>query len=79
MKTIFIISDGTGRTAEQTLMAALAAYLGGWGLDNPSVGITGMLWVMCALTLVFGILWGLWLTFGIERNKREGKNLYGQA
>jgi len=26
MKTIFIISDGTGRTAEQTLMAALTQF-----------------------------------------------------
>jgi hypothetical protein len=47
-------------------MAALAAYLGGWGLDSPAVGITGMLWAMCALSLVFGILWALWLVFGPE-------------
>jgi MFS family permease len=50
--------------AIQTLMAALAAYLGGWGLDNPAIGITGMLWVMCAMTLLFGILWILWLVLG---------------
>jgi MFS family permease len=50
--------------AIQTLMAALTAYLGGWGLDNPAIGITGMMWVMCAFTLVFGILWVLWLLFG---------------
>ena len=53
--------------AIQTLMAALAAYFGGWGLDNPNVGITGMLWVMCALTLLFGILWVFWLVFGVGR------------
>jgi MFS family permease len=50
--------------AIQTLMAALAAYLGGWGLDNPEIGITGMLWVMCAMTLLFGILWIFWLVWG---------------
>jgi len=50
--------------AIQTLMAALAAYLGGWGLDHPAVGITGMLWVMSGVTLFFGLLWSLWLVFG---------------
>ncbi len=50
--------------AIQTLMAALAAYLGGWGLDNPAVGITGMLWVMSTSALCFGLLWVLWLVFG---------------
>jgi predicted MFS family arabinose efflux permease len=50
--------------AIQTLMAALAAYVGGWGLDNPAVGITGMLWAMSGLTLFFGLLWTLWLFFG---------------
>jgi MFS family permease len=47
--------------AIQTLMAALASYAGGWGLDHPAVGITGMLWVMSGLTLFFGLLWTLWL------------------
>jgi MFS family permease len=50
--------------AIQTLMAALAAYLGGWGLDRPALGITGMMWVMSGLTLIFGLLWTLWLVFG---------------
>ena len=50
--------------AIQTLMAALAAYLGGWGLDHPTVGITGMLWVMSATTLLCGLLWVLWLVLG---------------
>jgi hypothetical protein len=43
------------------LMAALAAYAGGWGLDHPGVGITGMLWVMSGMTLFFGLLWVLWV------------------
>lgn len=49
--------------AIQTLMAAFGAYLGGWGLDYPGIGITRMLWVMALLTLVFGISWLLWLIF----------------
>jgi MFS family permease len=47
--------------AIQTLMAALAAYVGGWGLDHPGIGISGMLWVMSGMTLFFGLLWMLWL------------------
>jgi len=47
--------------AIQTLMAALASYAGGWGLDHPGVGISGMLWVMSGMTLIFGLLWVLWL------------------
>ena len=58
--------------AIQTLMASLAAYLGGWGLDNPTVGISGMLWVMSAFTLFFGILWVLWFVFAPE-NKIEAE------
>jgi MFS family permease len=56
--------------AIQTLMAALAAYLGGWGLDNPDIGITGMLWGMSALTLIFGIMWMFWLVFGANRKAK---------
>ena len=56
--------------AIQTLMASLAAYVGGWGLDNPAVGISGMLWVMSALTLFFGIMWVLWFVFA-PKNKIE--------
>ena len=55
--------------AIQTLMAALAAYLGGWGLDNPNIGITGMLWLMCALTMLFGLGWILWLVVGPKSEK----------
>ncbi len=57
--------------AIQTLMASLAAYLGGAGLDNPSVGITGMLWVMSASALLFGVLWVLWLVFGPKNEGAE--------
>ncbi len=57
--------------ALQTLMAALTAYLGGWGLDNPAIGITGMMWVMCAFTLVFGVFWVLWLVFGPKTTEMD--------
>ena len=53
--------------AIQTLMAALAAYVGGWGLDNLSMGITGMLWFMSGLTLLFGLLWTMWLRINRDR------------
>jgi MFS family permease len=49
--------------ALQTLMAALASYAGGWGLDHPGIGINGMLWMMTGLTLFFGLLWTVWLIF----------------
>lgn len=54
--------------AIQTLMASMAAYLGGWGLDNPAVGITGMMWAMSGLTLFFGLLWVLWLVFWTKKD-----------
>ncbi|HBX67884.1 MAG TPA: hypothetical protein DEH25_00405, partial [Chloroflexi bacterium] len=53
--------------AFQTLMAAAASYVGGWGLDHPALGITGMLWAMSGLTLVFGVLWMLWLALNQRR------------
>ncbi len=55
--------------AIQTLMASLAAYLGGWGLDSPAIGISGMMWVMSAMTLVFGLLWVTWLVYGPKEQK----------
>ena len=54
--------------ALMTLASAVAAYLGGWGLDRPSVGISGSIWGMTALTILFGLLWTLWLVF---RGKTE--------
>ena len=54
--------------AIQTLMAALSAYLGGWGLDNPKIGLTGILWAMCLLSLDFGVLWVVWISYSRNRN-----------
>jgi MFS family permease len=55
--------------AIQTLMAALSAYIGGWGLDNPNIGLSGILLAMCLLSLVFGVLWVLWIVFRLKRSK----------
>jgi MFS family permease len=50
--------------AIQTLLGALSAYLVGWGLDKPEVGISEMMWVMCIFTAIFGVVWLGWLKFG---------------
>jgi MFS family permease len=47
--------------AIQTLLGALSAYIVGWGLDNPEVGISAMMWIMCIFTAIFGIVWLCWL------------------
>jgi MFS family permease len=47
-----------------TLMNATASALGGWLLDETTIGIAGLLWRMAALTLVPAALWLLWLLFG---------------
>ncbi len=47
-----------------TLAAAAGAALGGWSLDQTTLGISGMLHWMAALTLVPGTLWGLWMIRG---------------
>jgi hypothetical protein len=44
-----------------TLTSAIAAYIGGWGLDKPEFGISNIIWGMVILTLVFGTLWTLWM------------------
>jgi MFS family permease len=47
-----------------TLSNAISSAVGGWALDNSSLGISGMLWGMAILILVPGALWVLWLAFG---------------
>lgn len=47
--------------AFQTLAAAAASGLVGWGLDQTSLGIPGYLWWMSGLTMFFGLLWIVWL------------------
>ncbi|MDH5505608.1 MAG: MFS transporter [Anaerolineae bacterium] len=47
-----------------TLMSAFATFLGGWVLDNTTLGAPGLLHWMAAATLVPAALWGLWTLFG---------------
>ncbi len=49
--------------AMMTLASAAAAYLGGWGMDQPSFGATEMLWAMGIGSAVIGVLWTLWVVF----------------
>ncbi len=53
--------------AMMTLSSAIAAYVGGWGLDQPLISATNMLWGMCILVIIFGILWTIWMVR--ERSK----------
>ncbi len=43
-----------------TLMSAVSSAAGGWMLDNTSLGISGLLWLMVGFVLIPGILWVLW-------------------
>ncbi len=47
-----------------TLSNAISSAVGGWALDNSSLGITGLIWWMAVLLLVPGVIWMLWLAFG---------------
>ena len=44
------------------LMSAAGSAAGGWLLDNSSLGISGMIWLMAVLVLVPAVLWLLWNT-----------------
>ncbi|MDX1613739.1 MAG: MFS transporter [Candidatus Promineifilaceae bacterium] len=43
-----------------TLLNATSAAGGGWLLDNTTLDLSGMLWLMAGLVLVPGVLWTLW-------------------
>jgi predicted MFS family arabinose efflux permease len=58
--------------ALMTLASAAAAYLGGWGMDNPSFGISKSIWGMAAITVFFGLLWTLWLV--LNKHTRESES-----
>ncbi len=45
-----------------TLTSAAGAALGGWALDNTSLGLSGLVWAMVGLSLVSGLLWTAWVT-----------------
>ena len=50
-----------------TLANAISAGVGGWALDQPNLGISGILWWMAIVLAILGGAWALWLMFG----KRE--------
>lgn len=43
-----------------SLVSAVGSAAGGWLLDNTSLGLSGMLWLMAILVLIPGLLWFLW-------------------
>jgi MFS family permease len=47
--------------AMMTLAGAVAAYGGGWGMDRSSLSISLMIWWMVATSVIFGLLWTIWL------------------
>lgn len=51
-----------------TLSNAIGTSIGGWALDNSSLGIGGMLWAMGGLTLIPAVVWVLWLLIGSKVN-----------
>lgn len=47
-----------------TLANAVGAAAGGWALDSTGLGIPGLLWISAALTLIPGLIWVLWVSYG---------------
>lgn len=43
-----------------TLASAVSAAAVGWGLDNLSTGLSGVIWWMAILGIVPGVLWSFW-------------------
>ena len=56
-----------------TLANALGAALGGWALDNTEFTLSGMLWVMAALTLIPTVGWMAWIKFGERQTPPSSK------
>ncbi len=54
--------------AVMTLASAAAAYLGGWGIDQPAISIPDLIWLMAAASLGVGLLWLAY--FGISSRKK---------
>jgi MFS family permease len=47
--------------ALMTLTSAVAAYIGGWGIDQSEISINTLLWWMCTVVLLFGVFWSVWI------------------
>ena len=54
--------------ALMTLASAAAAYAGGWGIDQETISINGIIWGMAILLAGFGIMWTIWLMFKKDKN-----------
>jgi MFS family permease len=50
-----------------TLASAIGSAVCGWALDNTSLGISGLIFWMSALTVIPGVLWTLWIAWGNNR------------
>ena len=44
-----------------TLASAASTAAGGWALDHTRLGVSGLMWVMAALTAIPGVLWAVWI------------------
>jgi MFS family permease len=51
-----------------TLANAAGAALGGWALDNTSLGLSGLTWSMVGLSVVSGLGWTTWLAVRANRS-----------
>ena len=51
-----------------TLASAVAAYLGGWGMDQPAIGFSEIIWAMAIASFVVAVLWTVY--FIITDRKR---------
>jgi MFS family permease len=49
-----------------TLMNATGSAIGGWVVDMPAFSVAGIMWWLAGLTLIPGLLWGLWVKFGSQ-------------
>lgn len=50
-----------------TLASAISAAAVGWGLDNLSAGLSGVIWWMAILGLIPSVLWAWWTWRGVKR------------
>ena len=57
-----------------TLTNAVSAAVGGWVLDNTSLGISGIFWWMAIATAIPGALWVGWQVFGVHAHPAVEEN-----
>lgn len=49
-----------------TLSSALGAGVGGWLIDNTSITLSAMIWMMTVIILIPGVLWATWIAMQKE-------------